>query len=145
MENVLYALLGGIHHVSYDSRFYGLSSLGIALQLSDDPASAERVYRRALSLATTQQAHAILSNLGDLYRQQKRFEHAKTVFTKSLELCPGYAPSHNNFGLVFVAEGRWNEAKNCFEKALQSDPLLDAAKSNLMKVETMCKMDRETA
>ncbi|KAG1363365.1 UDP-N-acetylglucosamine--peptide N-acetylglucosaminyltransferase 110 kDa subunit [Cocos nucifera] len=112
----------------------------IALQLSDDPSSAEVVYKRALSHATTQQAHAILSNLGNLYRQQKRFEHAKAIFAKSLELCPGYAPAHNNLGLVFVAEGRWEEARSNFEKALQSDPLLDAAKSNMMKAVAMSRI-----
>jgi len=42
-------------------------------------------------------------------------------------------------GLVFVAEGRWEDARSCFEKALQSDPLLDAAKSNLLKVLAMSK------
>lgn len=113
------------------------------MQLSNDPSSAEKVFKHALSLATMQQAHAILSNLGNLYRQQKRLELAKAVFTKSLELWPGYAPSHNNLGLVFLAEGRWEEARSCFEKALQSDPLLDAAKSNLMKAEAVCQMGME--
>ncbi|XP_020260277.1 probable UDP-N-acetylglucosamine--peptide N-acetylglucosaminyltransferase SPINDLY isoform X2 [Asparagus officinalis] len=96
---------------------YAWSNLGIALQLSVDPSSAEK---------------------------EKRFEHAKEIFRKSLEFCPGYAPSLNNLGLVFVAEGRWEEARNCFKKALQSDPLLDAAKSNLMKAMPMCKMRGET-
>lgn len=109
----------------------------MALQLSDDPSLTEEVYKRALCLATSEQVHAILSNLGCLFRQQRRFEHAKIMFTKSLELCPGYALAHNNLGLVYVAEGRWEDAINCFDKALESDPLLDAAKSNLVKVAAM--------
>ncbi|XP_020597050.1 probable UDP-N-acetylglucosamine--peptide N-acetylglucosaminyltransferase SPINDLY isoform X2 [Phalaenopsis equestris] len=117
---------------------YAWSNLGVALQLSDDPSLTEEVYKRALSLTTAQQAHAILSNLGNLFRQQKRFEHAKIMFAKSLEICPGYALAHNNLGLVYVAEGRWEDAVSCFEKALQSDPLLDAAKSNMVKVAVMC-------
>ncbi|KAL0918918.1 hypothetical protein M5K25_010965 [Dendrobium thyrsiflorum] len=116
---------------------YAWSNLGVALQLSDDPSLTEEVYKRALSLATAQQAHAILSNLGNLFRQQRRFEYAKIMFAKSLEICPGYALAHNNLGLVYVAEGRWEDAINCFEKALQSDPLLDAAKSNMIKVASM--------
>lgn len=55
------------------------------------------------------------------------------MFSKSLELQPGYAPAFNNLGLVFIAEGQWEEAKYCFEKALEADPLLDSAKSNLIK------------
>lgn len=115
-------------------------SSGIALQLSDGPSQAEEVYKHALSLAAPHQAHATFSNLGNLYRQQKRYEHAKAMLAKSLELRPGYAPAYNNLGLVFVAEGQWEDAKVCFEKALQSDPLLDAAKSNIMKAEAMSRV-----
>lgn len=118
--------------------------VGIALEFSDDPSSAEKVFKHVLSLATTQYIHAILSNLGCLYHQHKRFEHAKTIFAKSLELYPGYAPSHNNLGLVFVAEGRLDDAIACFRKALQSDPLLDAAMSNLTKAMSLCKMEKGT-
>lgn len=120
---------------------YAWSNLGISLQLSEESSSqAEEVYKRALSLATAQQAHAIFSNLGNLYRQQKRYDCAKAMFTKSLELQPGYAPAYNNLGLVFIAEGRWEEAKFCFNKAFQVDPLLDAAKSNMIKATAMCKV-----
>lgn len=52
---------------------------------------------------------------------------------KSLELCPGYALAHNNLGLVCVAQGQWEEAIGCFKKALECDPLLDCAQSNLAK------------
>lgn len=91
-------------------------------------------------MATSEQAHAIFSNLGNLYRQQKQYESAKAMFTKSLELRPGYAPAYNNLGLVFVAEGRWEEAEFCFNKALSVDPLLDVAKSNMIKAVALCKL-----
>ncbi|KAK3162776.1 hypothetical protein QOZ80_1BG0093610 [Eleusine coracana subsp. coracana] len=117
---------------------YAWSNLGIALHLSDDP-SSEAVYKRALVLSSSQQLHAIFSNLGILYRQHRMYEFARKMLLRSLELCPGYAPANNNLGLVFVAEGRWEDAIICFEKALQSDPLLDAAKSNLAKVLALSK------
>ncbi|XP_050378166.1 probable UDP-N-acetylglucosamine--peptide N-acetylglucosaminyltransferase SPINDLY [Argentina anserina] len=118
---------------------YAWSNLGISVQLSEQPSQAEEVYKRALSLATTDLAHAIFSNLGNLYRQQKHFERAKAMFTKSLELQPDYAPAFNNLGLVFVAEGQWEEAKFCFNKAIQADPMLDAAKSNLIKAASISR------
>lgn len=62
------------------------------------------------------------------------------MFNKSLELQPGYAPALNNLGLVYVAEGKWNEAKDSFDKAIQADPLLDAAKSNMIKASNMLNM-----
>ena len=113
---------------------------GISLQLSDDSPHAEEAYKRALSLATSQQAHTVLSNLGNLYRQLRQYERAKAMLTKSLELQPGYAPAYNNLGLVFVAERRWEEARFCFNKAFQTDPLLDAAKSNMIKAANMCRV-----
>lgn len=119
---------------------YAWSNLGIALQLSGDLSTAQLAYGRALTLATNQQAHAILSNLGNLYRRRKRFKDAKAMFSKSLELCPGYAPAYNNLGLVHVAECLWEEAKSCFEKALHSDPLLDSAKSNMTKADAMTRI-----
>lgn len=119
---------------------YKFASLGISLQLSDEPSKAEDVYKRALALASSEQAHAIFSNLGNLYRQLKQYDHAKAMFTKSLELHPGYAPAYNNLGLVFIAEGRLVEAKFCFEKALTADPLLDIAKSNMIKTVAISKL-----
>lgn len=88
-------------------------------------------------MSTTENAPAVFSNLGNLYRHQKQYERAKAMFTKSLELNPGYAPAFNNLGLVFVSQGQWEEAKFCFGKALQADPLLDAAKSNMIKAMAM--------
>ncbi|KAK9113562.1 hypothetical protein Syun_020359 [Stephania yunnanensis] len=119
---------------------YTWSNLGISVQLSEDPSQAEEVYRRALSLSSPQHAHCVLSNLGTLYRQQKRYDLAKAVLNKSLELQPGYAPAYNNLGLVFVAEEKWEDARIYFEKALKSDPLLDAANSNMMKAVTLSKV-----
>ncbi|MCD9558984.1 hypothetical protein HAX54_016693 [Datura stramonium] len=113
----------------------------ISLQLSEESSQAEEVYKQALSLATSKQAHTIFSNLGNLYRQLKQYECAKAMFNKSLELQPGYAPALNNLGLVFVAEGKWEEAKDYFDKAIQADPLLDAAKSNMIKASNMYNMD----
>ncbi|KAL0441149.1 UNVERIFIED_CONTAM: hypothetical protein Sradi_0053800 [Sesamum radiatum] len=120
---------------------YTWSNLGISLQLLEESSQAEEVYKHALSLATSRQAHAIFSNLGNFYRQLRKYASAKAMFSKALELQPGYAPAYNNLGLVFVAEGHFEEAKFCFNKAIESDPFLDAAKSNMIKVATMCKTD----
>ena len=103
------------------------------MQLSGDAVLAEKLYKKALSLAASRQVHSILSNLGNLYRQQKRLEAAKSTLEKSIELCPEYAPALNNLGLVYVAQAQWDDAISCFQRALAADPLLDAALSNMMK------------
>lgn len=125
-----------IYHFIYLKFF-----LGISLQLLEQNEQAEEVYKHALSLATSQQEHTIFSNLGNFYRQLRKYERAKAMFSKALELQPGYAPAYNNLGLVFVAEGHWEEALFCFNKTLALDPLLDAAKSNMIKVHMLCRMD----
>ncbi|CAA7034969.1 unnamed protein product [Microthlaspi erraticum] len=119
---------------------YAWSNLGISLQLSDEQSEAEEVYKRALAVSTEDQAHATFSNLGNLYRQKKQYDLSKAMFSKALDLKPGYAPAYNNLGLVFVVERRWEEAKLCFEKALEADALLDAAQSNLLKATSMSRL-----
>ncbi|KAL8464731.1 hypothetical protein ACS0TY_034297 [Phlomoides rotata] len=123
---------------------YTWSNLGISLQLLEESSKAEEVYKHALSLATSRQGHAIFSNLGNFYRQIRKYESAKAMFSKALALQPGYAPAYNNLGLVFVAEGHLEEAKFCFNKAFESDPFLDAAKSNMIKVDSLSKRDTST-
>lgn len=118
---------------------------GISLQLLEEPSEAEKVYIRALSLATSEQAPAIFSNIGNLYRQIRQYENAKAMFSKALELRPGYAPAYNNLGLVFIVEGRLGEAVFCFNKAIESDPFLDAAKSNIIKVDTLSRTKRDVS
>eukprot|EP00850_Spirogloea_muscicola_P020101 SM000207S06176 [mRNA] locus=s207:171931:175729:+ [translate_table: standard] len=115
------------------------SNLGIAVQLSEDPGPAEAVYKRALKLAGPLERHAVLSNLGNLYRQQRRFPEAHDVFAEALELCREFAPACNNLGLLLVAQERWDEAIAAFDRALASDPSLDAAKSNGMKAAALAK------
>ncbi|KAL2932600.1 putative UDP-N-acetylglucosamine--peptide N-acetylglucosaminyltransferase SEC [Bienertia sinuspersici] len=119
---------------------YAWSNLGISLQLAEETSQAEEAFKRALLLANSQQAHAIFSNLGNFYRQVKKYDRAKAMFSKALELRPGYAPAYNNLGLVFAAQGLLDEAKFCFDKALLADPLLDAAKSNMLKVSALSKI-----
>lgn len=113
------------------------SNLGLSLQLSDELALAEDVYNRALSLAPQEKVHSILSNVGNLYRQQGRFTDAHVAFKKALEMCPNYAPACNNLGLLLVVEGKFEEAIKMFDCALLSDSLLDAAKSNKMKAQVL--------
>ncbi|KAG6543725.1 hypothetical protein Mapa_014909 [Marchantia paleacea] len=120
------------------------TNLGIALQLSEDPSIAEGVYKEALVHAPQEQAHSIHANLGNLYRQQKRFSEAHECFKNALELCPDYAPACNNLGLLYVAENKWQEAVSSFDRALRADPYLDAAKSNRMKAIALAQMQGNT-
>ena len=117
---------------------------GIALQLSEDPISAEGVYKKALSLCPPEQSHTIYSNLGNLYRQQRRYSEAHTAYAKALELCPEYAPACNNLGLLYITEDRFDEALSSFDRALAADKELDAAKSNRMKAAALAQIRKSS-
>eukprot|EP00250_Pteridium_aquilinum_P007159 c16941_g1_i1 orf=88-2619(+) len=121
------------------------SNLGISLQLSEELSLAEEVYQKALSLVPRDKAHSILSNLGNLHRQQGRFTDAHADFEKALEICPNYAPACNNLGLLLVVEGKLDEAIKMFDCALLSDALLDAAKSNKMKAQALARLRERKA
>uniref|UniRef100_A0A0E0JSG9 Uncharacterized protein n=1 Tax=Oryza punctata TaxID=4537 RepID=A0A0E0JSG9_ORYPU len=47
-----------------------------------------------------------------------KYELARRMLLRSLELCPGYAPANNHLGLVSIAEGRYEDAISCFDKSL---------------------------
>lgn len=117
---------------------------GIALQLSEDPITAEGVYKKALSLCPPEQSHTIYSNLGNLYRQQRRYSEAHTAYAKALELCPEYAPACNNLGLLYITEDRFDEALSSFDRALAADKELDAAKSNRMKAAALAQIRKSS-
>lgn len=119
---------------------YYISDAGVALQLSEDPSKAEGVYKKALELAPPEQAHSVYNNLGNLYRQQRRFAEAHSAYSKALDLCPEYAPACNNLGLLFITEDRFDEAISSFDRALAADPCLDAAKSNRMKAVALAQI-----
>eukprot|EP00897_Mesotaenium_endlicherianum_P005862 jgi/Mesen1/5303/ME000264S04329 len=110
------------------------SNLALVAHLSEESAGqAESVYKQALMLVPPHQAHGVLSNLGNLYRQQRRFREAHMALKQALGICPNYAPALNNLGLLLVVQGYWAEALGAFDKALDADPGMDAAKSNRMK------------
>ncbi|CAI9280481.1 unnamed protein product [Lactuca saligna] len=148
-ERALYSLKQAISEDPEDPVQW--HQLGLHSLCTQDFKTSETYLKAAV--ARDMESSYAWSNLGKAYvynyrtrhlhkpnKQQKQYECAKAMFTKSLELQPGYAPAYNNLGLVFVAERRWEEAKFCFNKALEVDPLLDAAKSNMIKAMAMCRV-----
>ncbi len=71
---------------------------GIALQLSRDAPSAERVYLDGI--AAIPDAYQLLNNLGCLYRQKGQHAKALTALQQCLEIKADYAPAFNNLGLL---------------------------------------------
>jgi tetratricopeptide (TPR) repeat protein len=51
-----------------------------------------------------------------------RLPEAAEAYSHSLKLDPLYAWAWNGQGLVHIAQGRWDLALACFEKATQNNP-----------------------
>ncbi|MEK7822466.1 MAG: tetratricopeptide repeat protein, partial [Planctomycetota bacterium] len=57
-------------------------------------------------------------NLGRAYFRKSLFEAAAQEFKKALELDPQQPGAYEGLGLVFMAQGKWEEARSSLEKAL---------------------------
>ena len=61
-------------------------------------------------------------NLGDLYRDLKRYEDAEHWYRKALGIDAGYAAAYNGLGLLFKELKRYDEAETQFRKAMEASP-----------------------
>ena len=105
------------------------TGLGVAAIAAGEYRQAERFLNRALvkagDLGPTEQG-ITFNGLGELYRRQRRLEDAERMFTRSLALKeealgpdhPDVATTLANLGLVYLAEGRDEEAVPVLERAL---------------------------
>jgi len=118
-------------------------NLGVALQLGGSTNEAILMYAKAL--ASFSNSHEIYNNMGNLYRQLGKLEEAQTAFATCLRLNPEYALGHNNLALVHILQGKYPEARKCLQEAMAIDPALDAAKSNLLKLNWIESMAQQEA
>jgi hypothetical protein len=90
------------------------------------------VYNKALS--AFESSHQLLNNFGNLYRQMGRLKDAVAAYQACLHIKGDYALAHNNLALVHILRQEWDAAAQALTKALQLDPGLDCAKSNVVKL-----------
>ena len=64
-------------------------------------------------------------------RAAGRLDEAIACYERALRLDPGYAPAHNNLGLVLRDKGMLDEAQASFEQATEVDPKFVGAYMNL--------------
>lgn len=76
---------------------------------------AEKHFRD--SLRSKPRQPAVLSNLGNLYKQTKRYTEADEAYARALKLMPNLADAWYNRGLVAIEQGRWNTAIEYLEEA----------------------------
>ncbi len=105
---------------------------GLAAEEDDDSESAERWYRRALSM---EPRHAgALVNLGNLVFEQGRHRTASELYRAATRVKPSFAPAWYNLANSLDELGRRDLAVENYKKCLSIDPNYADAHFNLALV-----------
>jgi tetratricopeptide (TPR) repeat protein len=105
------------------------NNLGLLAARENETAKAIGYFEQALQLDPD---HFIaLQNLGNAYRQQKRWEEARAILARALAIKPEDPEANYGLGMVF-AQGNDNDAAYRYlQKALQARPTYPEALNNL--------------
>lgn len=114
-------------------------NLGIALQLDQSKADSQAEKILLFTIEMAPDAYQVYNNLGNLYRQQRRFHEASMMYEKCLEVNPNHADAYNNLALLFIQTQRFPQARDLLRKALELQPGFEVAKSNILKLEMLMK------
>ena len=101
----------------------------LALHQQNRLYEAETLYRQVLDIDSSH--HGALHFLGMVHFIRGEVETALQYIQKSLEVDSTIAVYHNNLGVVFKEQRRYQEAYTAFEKAVALDPKYPDALSNL--------------
>ena len=72
-----------------------------------------------------------LDNLGNAYRSQKRWDEARTVLERALEVAPQDPEANYSLGMVFAQTGDNSNAYEYLQRALKARPIYPEALNNL--------------
>ena len=108
------------------------AELGKVLLTEGNIAGAETLFRRALQLRPSADAHY---HLGCVLMERSRIADAGMEFLAAIRLDPEHFQSHNNAGLCFLSQGRLAEAQDHFREVLRLHPGDPTALANLELVE----------
>jgi tetratricopeptide (TPR) repeat protein len=101
----------------------------LAFAWSGDPDQAEHFCRLALTLEP--EAADLHLHLGNLLREQGRYEEALDCALEAVRLQPASAQARNNLGNAYKDLGRLLEALTTFREALRVDPAMWEAHYNV--------------
>jgi tetratricopeptide (TPR) repeat protein len=97
-----------------------LHLLGIVLHQAGDAAAAIEMLKRAV--AANPLVPLYYSNLSEMLRLFGRFDEAVAAGRRAVELHPGYAHALNNLGIAHYDRREYEEAADCYWRALARDP-----------------------
>ena len=104
----------------FDRSEIAWTGIGLAYFHKQDYPAAQRAYEKAMELNPSYQVP--LFRLGELYYSQDRPVEALDMFTRSVELEPGFFPGFYWQGLVFMKIKDTEEAKKSFQEVIRLAP-----------------------
>ena len=102
--------------------------LGAVRRQHGDRAQAEALYRQALAL---REDARFLFALAGLLHEARRHPEAEAAYRRTLDLAPGLADAHNNYGNLLGEIGRMEEAETAYRRAIATRPDFAFAHNNL--------------
>ncbi len=106
-----------------------LYQIGLQAQKNGDLGRAERYYRLALRQKPSHLDSLI--NLSAVYIREGRYDDARPLLRRILDLDENNAKAMVNLGLIAMYTGKQDQAREAFEQALQADPTEETALVNL--------------
>ena len=97
------------------------NNLGYALLLRGDRAGAEREWRAALAIKP--ENDIVLSNLGVVYKQEKRFPEAVEYFKRALSIDSKFTDAHLHLSETYLEMGMTESAERHLRAAVALSPL----------------------
>jgi type IV pilus biogenesis/stability protein PilW len=118
----------------FDRSEIAWTGIGLAYFHKQDYPAAQRAYEKAMELNPSYQVP--LFRLGELYYSQDRPVEALDMFTRSVELEPGFFPGFYWQGLVFMKIRDTEEAKKSFQEVIRLAPGSELARlsENYLKI-----------
>ena len=118
----------------FDRSEIAWTGIGLAYFHKQDYPAAQRAYEKAMELNPSYQVP--LFRLGELYYSQDRPVEALDMFTRSVELEPGFFPGFYWQGLVFMKIKDTEEAKKSFQEVIRLAPGSELARlsENYLKI-----------
>ena len=105
------------------------NNLGVLATRENRVADAVEDFQRALSLNSR---HLLsLDNLGNAFRLEKRWDEARGVLVRALEVAPEDAEANYSLGMVYAQTGKTDQAHEHLQRALKARPDYPEALNNL--------------
>lgn len=125
-DDAISAFQTAAENLLFDRPEMAWTGVGLANFHKQDYAAAQRAYQKAIS--TNPRYYMAPFRLGELYYNQDRPVEALEMFTRTVQLAPGFADGHYWQGLVFMKMQDPAQAKKSFLEVIRLAPQSDYAR-----------------